>query len=340
MESMARHWYFRNRPAGSIDDDTLEYVTEAMDPVPEGGFLVRTLLLSLDATNRVWLSDWDIYMDPVHIGDRMRGFVLGEVVASDHKDFPEGSLVTGLSTWSTYIATQGDEFQPFICPPGVDLAEAFGALAVAGPTAIHGLLTIGEPKAGETVLVSAAAGAVGQLVGQLAKLQGCHVVGIAGGAEKCQRLTERFAYDAAVDYKQGDMVSQLGIAAPEGVDVLFENVGGDVLDAGLTVMNDFGRVVICGLISGYNAKEPSPGPYMFRNVIMRRLRIEGFVILDHVDRYAEYQQRIGKWMQDGQLNFDVHVVEGLDQGVEALKLLYSGGNNGKLMVKVGERDRD
>lgn len=336
MQPDAKHWYFRNRPAGDIDDQTFEYVTEAIDPLPPGGFLVRTLYLSLDATNRVWLSEWDIYMEPVHIGERMRGFVLGEVMCSDNPDFVDGSLVTGLSTWSTYIATTGEGFQPFVCPKGVDLAEAFGALAVAGPTAIHGLLEVGNPQAGETVLVSAAAGAVGQLVGQIAKLQGCRAVGIAGGEEKCNRLVKRFAYDASVDYKKGDIVEQLREAAPEGIDVLFENVGGEVLDAGLTVMNDFGRVVVCGLISDYNSREVESGPKMFRNVIMRRLRIEGFVILDHVASYDRYQRQIGEWMQRGEITFDVHKIEGLEQGVMALKMLYSGENQGKLMVRVGD----
>lgn len=334
MPTKARHWYFNARPKGEIDHTTLVLREEEIGELRDGEFLLKTLYLSLDATNRVWLSEWDIYMEPVHLGDRMLGFVVGRVVESRNPEFPVGSLATGLSTWSDYVRTDGTGFQLF---PGIsdfDVAEAFGILAVAGPTAVHGLLTLGQPKAGETVLVTAAAGAVGQLVGQIARIQGCRAVGVAGGLEKCRLLTEVYGYDAAVDYKQPDLVGQLRAVAPDGIDLLFENVGGEVLDAGLTVMNDFGRVVVCGLISTYNASGEVPGPYMFRNIIMRRLRMEGFVILDHMDAYPGYQMQMLEWMREGKLTYRLHVIKGLDQAVNALKLLYTGGNMGKLMVEI------
>ncbi|MEO0436509.1 MAG: NADP-dependent oxidoreductase [Pseudomonadota bacterium] len=331
------HWYFRKAPDGNADETTFEFVSEPREAISEGGIRVATLFLSLDATNRVWLSDWDIYMEPVQIGERMRGFVLGEVIESENKDFPLGTLVTGLSTWSEEIVSSGEEFTQFHSSGDQDLAAAFGAMAVAGPTALHGLAAVAEIQEGEVVLVSAAAGAVGQLAGQIAKLKGCRTIGIAGGEEKCRRLRERFAYDVAIDYKQGDIESQLKEAAPLGVDVLFENVGGEVLDAGLAMMNDFGRVVVCGLISTYNAKEPVPGPFMFRNVIMRRLRIEGFVILDHIEHYPTYQRQIAQWLREGSIRFDVHTVDGLGSAVDAMNMLYSGENMGKVMVKVSDR---
>ncbi|MEM6485699.1 MAG: NADP-dependent oxidoreductase [Pseudomonadota bacterium] len=336
-DAFAKHWYFRNAPEGPVDENTLELVTEPRESMPAGGVRVAVLFLSLDATNRVWLSDWDIYMEPVRVGDRMRGFILGEVIESENADLPLGSLVTGLSTWSSEVVGTGEEFAPFYDGHCDDLAVGFGAMAVAGPTALHGLVSVAKVKQGDVVLVSAAAGAVGQLAGQIAKRMGCRTIGIAGGEDKCHRLLTRFAYDHAVDYKKGNLVEQLNEAAPYGVDVLFENVGGEVLDAGLSVINDFGRVVVCGLISSYNARDPVPGPYMFRNVIMRRLRIEGFVILDHLEHYPAYQKQVGQWLKDKSIQFDVHTVEGIDQAAIAMNMLYSGENRGKLMVSVSDR---
>ncbi|MDD3763514.1 MAG: NADP-dependent oxidoreductase [Nevskiales bacterium] len=335
MSKSARHWYFNQRPKGDIDDQTLVLREEPVPELKDGEFLVRSVYMSLDATNRVWLSDWDIYMDPVRIGDRMRGFVIGEIVQSRHPDFREGDLAAGLSSWSDYIVDNGTAFQKMPPIPGLKLADAFGILTVAGPTALVGLMDVGQAKAGDTVVVTAAAGAVGMLVGQIAKIHGCRTIGIAGGAEKCGWLKSDLGYDEVVDYKNENVVERLRQLAPDGVDVHFENVGGEVLDAGLTVMKDFGRVVICGLISTYNASGPVPGPYMFRNVIMRRLTIQGFVILDYMERYPELQLKLAGWMQEGRLKYRLHVVDGLENAVGALKLLYSGGNQGKLMVKIG-----
>lgn len=335
MTLMARRWYFNKRPAGDIESDTLVLRDEAVPGLEDGQFLVRSVYMSLDATNRVWISEWDIYMDPVRLGDPMRGFVVGEVAESRHPDFPTGALVAGLHTWSDHFVTDGQGFTLWPDIAGLDLAEAFGILTVAGPTAYWGLLEIGKPKAGDTVVVSAAAGAVGSLVGQIAKMHGCRAVGIAGSEEKCRWLVDELGYDAAVNYKDGDLVESLRAACPDGIDVLFENVGGDCLDAGLTLMNDFGRVVVCGLISTYNSKGAIPGPYMFRNVIMRRLTIQGFVILDHLDQYPRMQEALVRWMKDGQLRYRLHIVDGLENAADALGLLYSGGNNGKLLVRIG-----
>lgn len=335
VSDAARHWYFTNRPVGDLDDNTLTLKDEALPALSDGELLVRTIYISMDATNRLWLSEWDLYMDTIPLGERMQGFAIGEVMDSKNPAYPKGALVTGLFPWADRFVTTGEGFQVFPDIPGLDLAEAFGILAVAGPTAIHGLLKVGRPEPGQTVLVTAAAGAVGQLVGQIAKIHGCRVIGVAGGDDKCRMLTELYGYDAAVDYKKGDLVEQLRTVAPEGIDCLFENVGGDVLDAGLTVMNDFGSVVICGLISSYNSADPVPGPYMFRNLIMRRLRVEGFVILDHMDAFPEYQAQMIEWMLQGKLKYRLHVVDGLENCLNALKLLYTGGNGGKVMAKVG-----
>ena len=335
MPKSARHWYFNQRPQGELDDQSLLLLREEPTPALEPGqFQVRVVYISLDATNRLWLSELDLYMDTVKLGQRMLGFSVGEVVESRNPDFPVGQLVAGLGTWSDYVVDNGTVYQKMPAIPGLELADAFGVLMVAGPTALVGLMEIGKPKPGDTVVVSAAAGAVGMLVGQIAKIHGCRTIGIAGGADKCAWLKE-LGYDEAVDYKNEDLVDRLRALVPEGVDVHFENVGGKVLDAGLTVMKNFGTVVICGLISSYNSTEPVPGPYMFRNLIMRRLRVQGFVILDYLDRYPEYQQQLAGWMLEGKLKYRLHIEDGLENAVNALNLLYRGGNNGKLMVRVG-----
>ena len=331
-----RRWHLNRRPAHDIVSDTLVLREEPLPVLQEGEFLLRTIYLSLDATNRVWMSDWDSYMDPIQIGAPMLGFIVGEVEKSLHPGFPVGSLAAGLGPWGTYAVSNGDGFALMPLIPGIALADAFGVLAIAGPSAYVGLMEIGRPKSGDTVVVTAAAGAVGMIVGQIAKLHGCRTIGIAGGADKCRWLTEDLGYDVAIDYKQGDLVEALRRAAPNGVDLHFESVGGEVLDAGLTVMKNFGTVVICGLISSYNSGgTPIPGPFMFRNIIMRRLRIEGFVVLDHIAKFPAYQRKLAGWMLEGKLKHRLHIVPGIENAQDALKLLYTGGNHGKLMVRVG-----
>lgn len=336
MAQTARRWYLAKHANADIEADTFEFREEPIPALKDGEMLVRSIYLSLDATNRVWISTWDQYMDPVNPGEPMRGFVCGEVVESKNPAFQAGQIVAGMHSWSDYFVTDGATFSAFPALPGIDLSEAFGTLAIAGPTAYVGLINVGEVKAGETVVVSAAAGAVGMMVGQIAKLKGCRTIGIAGGPEKCARLTEEFGYDEAVDYRNEDVAARLKALAPDGIDLLYENVGGQILDAGLAAMKNFGRVVICGLISTYNQSGgPVPGPYMFRNVIMRRLRIEGFVILDYVEEMPGILQELAGWMMEGKLHFRVHVVDGLEQAPDALKMLYTGANQGKLMVRIG-----
>lgn len=298
--------------------------------------LLRSIYLSMDATNRLRLGDWDLYMDPIREGKAMKGFTLAEVV-SRHPGFPQGSLVAGLVPWSEFAISDGSGLSIVPRIPGLKLADAFGVLVIAGPTALVGLMEVGRPKPGDTVVVTAAAGAVGMLVGQSARIHGCKTIGIAGGAEKCGWLTSEFGYDHAIDYKRENVVERLRELAPPGVDVHFENVGGEMLDAGLTVMKDFGSVMICGLISTYNsaAGDRIPGPYMFRNLIMRRLRVQGFVILDYADRYPEYQQQFAQWMLQGRLKFRLDVTSGIDKALDTLKMLYTGANKGKVLVQSG-----
>ncbi len=332
-EIIARRWYFDRRPEGLVDEKTFVLREEPIPALRDGEFLLRTRYLSLDATNRVWLSDWDIYMEPVRIGEPMRGFVFGEILESRHPAFPKGSYAAGLHSWSDHIVSDGTGFSPFPALDGIDPAEAFAILSVAGPTAHVGLFHIGGLKDGETITVSGAAGAVGLMVCQIAKGRGCRVIGIAGGAEKCRMLIDEVGIDAAIDYHSEDVTARLGELCPDGIDLCFENVGGDILDASLMHMKNLGRIVICGLISSYNAGAPVPGPYMFRNVIMRRLTIKGFVILDHVDLLPAVLGELAGWMRDGRLSMKLHIVEGIEAAPEALNLLYTGGNTGKLLVR-------
>ena len=335
--TVTRRWYFNRKPSRDLEADTLQLREDRLPEPQEGEVLLRSIYLSMDATNRLWLGDWDLYMEPIREGEPMKGFTLAEVMVSRHPGLPKGSLVAGLVPWSEFAISDGSGLSIVPRIPGLKLADAFGVLAIAGPTALVGLMEIGRPKPGDTVVVTAAAGAVGMLVGQIARIHGCKTIGIAGGAEKCGWLTSEFGYDHAIDYKRENVVERLRQLAPQGVDVHFENVGGEMLDAGLTVMKDFGSVVICGLISTYNsnAGDRIPGPYMFRNLIMRRLRVQGFVILDYVDRYPEYQQQLAQWMLEGRLNFRLDVTQGIERALDALKMLYTGANKGKVLVQIG-----
>lgn len=334
--TIARSWFLQKRPTRDIEDDQLVLREHALPPIKPGEFLMRTILLSLDASNRIWMSDMESYLPPVALGAPMRGIVLGEVMQSLHPDFPVGGLVWGLDTWSDFAISNGEGLM--LMPPihGLDLARIFGLLAIAGPTAYIGLHDIGRIKPGDTVVVTAAAGAVGMVTGQLAKIHGCRTIGIAGGKDKCQQLVEQYGYDHAIDYKSENVLARLRELAPEGIDVQFENVGGEQLDAALAHMKNGGVVVLCGLIASYGSHAPVPGPYNFRNIILRRLRVEGYICFDYTrTSYPAMQANFVQWVREGRLHFGLHEVAGLEKAVETCKLLYNGGNQGKLLVRIG-----
>ena len=330
-------WRFAERPESTINNQTFRLEQQALPNLEEGQVLVRNLLISMDATNRLWLTERDeLYVDPLQPGDSMKGFGLAQVIESTSRLFKSGDLITALTEWSDFSVLDAQTVQPFGCPPGLDLAKAFGVLSIAGPTAYHGLFHIGQPKPGETVVVTAASGAVGALAGQMAKLAGCRVVGTAGSDEKCAWLTQELGFDAAINYKKADLASALADACPAGIDVQFENVGGDILDHCLRLMNNYGRVVICGLISMYNSNNNAPGPTMFHNTIMKRLKIEGFVVLDLVDKMPKICAQLVQWMIEGKLQFRLNLSEGLDQAPAALQKIYTGANDGKVLVRLAD----
>ena len=334
MTDVNRVWRLRKRPVGLIGDDVLSFDREPIPEPGEGQFTFRMNYLSLDPTNRIWMSDIDQYMPPVAIGDPMRGIVCGTVVKSKHGGFVAGDIVSGLGSWADYQIGTPVTLNKMGPLGGVPVADAFGLFAAVGPTAYFGLIDIGTPKAGETVVVSGAAGAVGSVVGQIAKIKGCRAVGLAGSDAKCKWIVDELGFDAAINYKKEDVAAALKRACPKGIDIYFDNVGGDILDACLKQMNLKGRIPVCGLISQYNATEEVPGPKNYPMILMQRLRVEGFIILDYASRYPEAIGALGQWMQQGKLKFHVDMHEGLENAVSTLRMLYTGENQGKLMLHV------
>lgn len=334
---MSRTWHLKSRPVGDVAPGDLELREAELVPLKDGEVRVKTIYLSLDPTNRIWMSDMDAYLPPVGLGDPMRGGSLGVVTDSASDKVAVGTKVlTGLAGWADYNTLPAEQVTPLPDLPGVPLTAWMGPLGATGMTAYFGLMDIGKPKEGETVVVSAAAGAVGSMVGQIAKTQGCRVVGIAGSDAKCKWLTETAGFDAAINYKSEDVGAALDKHCPDGIDVNFENVGGQIMDEVIARLNDFSRMPLCGLISTYNATEPVPGPYNFSNLLMRRTLVKGFIIIDYLDRFPEGIQAMGGWLMEGKLKFETDVVDGLENAPASLERLFTGKNLGKLVVKVSE----
>ncbi|EMD83805.1 NADP-dependent oxidoreductase [Pacificimonas flava] len=329
-------WRLARRPEGDIDKGDLTFTEEEQRAPEAGEALVEVIYLSLDPTNRIWMSDREQYMPPVEVGDPMRGGICGRVVSSRAPGLPEGTLVAGLGEWASHVIVEEGKVSPMRGVEGLPLAAAFGTFGGVGMTAYFGLLDIGQPQAGETLVVSAAAGGVGQIVGQIGKIKGCRVIGIAGGAEKCRFITEDLGFDHAIDYKNEDVGAALDRLAPDGVDIDFENVGGPIMQAVLERMNNFGRIPLCGLISQYNERGETQGgaPAYWETMLMRRLTVRGFIVTDFAPRFSEAAAQLGQWLAEGRLTTRQDVRQGLDRADDYVKLLYSGGNFGKLLVEV------
>ncbi|OBJ50303.1 NADP-dependent oxidoreductase [Mycobacterium sp. 1423905.2] len=335
MADRNRRFLLRQRPTGRIGPDTFELSEEAIPDLAQGEALVRVDWISLDPTNRTWIDDTPTYLPPVGIGEVMRAGGLGEVVASKNPRYPVGQLVQGLLGWQEYVvASDSAPLLPVEVASGVSPSAYLGALGITGLTAWLGIRDIGKPRPGETVVVSAAAGAVGSVAGQLAKVDGARVVGIAGGPEKCALLTDQLGFDAAVDHRAEDWAAQLAAATPDGIDVDFENVGGDIMDAIFARLNLNARVALCGLISGYNSADPPPGPRAFGNLLIQRATLRGFIVLDHLGRAPEASAEISGLIADGRLTPLETVVEGFEQLPTAINMLFDGANVGKLVVKT------
>jgi NADPH-dependent curcumin reductase CurA len=333
-----RQYVLRSRPVGELADSDLELREIDIRAPGPGEIQVRTTHVSMDPTVRIWMSDMPGYLPPIPIGDVVRALGAGVVEQSNHPDFGPGDAVFGITGWQTHPTARPEEAMFEKLAPGVSAEMSLAVLGVtSGFTAYFGLLDITNPQPGETVVVTAAAGSVGSLVGQIAKIKGCKVIGVAGGPEKCKYVVEELGFDACIDYRNEDVGAALDRLAPEGIDIDFENVGGAQLDAILLRMKLHGRISLCGMISDYNrCGQPTPGPYNFAQILMRRITITGFIILDYIPRFAEAAPELIKWTAEGKLKANTYTINGFERLPDALRELVGGGTGkiGKMVVRV------
>jgi NADPH-dependent curcumin reductase CurA len=329
-----RRWLLARRPQGLVKADDFKFSEEGVPALADGEILVRNLYLSCDPTQRSWMSV-KTYMPAVKLGEVMRSFAVGEVRASRDPRFKEGQIVYGMFGWQDFCAARADDFFPMLAvPSGVSLEAALGVFGLTGLTAHFGLTEVADVKPGETVVVSGAAGATGSVAGQIAKILGCNVVGIAGGREKCDYLVKTLGFDAAIDYKNENIVSRMRETCPKGINVFFDNVGGKILDAALMMLAMRARVVICGSVSGYNDQGPPEGPRNLMQLLVRRARMEGFVMTDFNDRVPSALVALSAWVREGRIKHRSDIVEGFENAPAALLRLFSGENLGKQLVRI------
>ena len=330
-----REIHLAARPTGLPAASDFELVEAPMPEPGDGEFLVRNIYMSVDPYMRGRMRDVQSYVPPFEFGEAMTGGSVGQVVESNHPAYPTGAFVGGFEGWRQYYKTDGSG-QLLVDPAMAPLSTFLGVLGMPGLTAYVGLLDIGKPKAGETLFVSAAAGAVGSLVGQLGKIKGCRVVGSAGSQDKVDLLTGELGFDVAFNYKGANLSKELAESCPDGIDVYFENVGGPMLEAVLGHMNQSGRIPVCGMIAHYNDEEPAPGPRNLFAVITKRLTMQGFICMDHYDRLGDFIRDVGGWILEGKVTYRETIVEGIDHAAEAFIGLLQGENVGKMLVQVGD----
>ncbi len=335
MSDMNRRLVLAERPTAAVDERTVRLERTDLPEPAAGEALVRTRYISIDPTIRTWMDDAPGYLPPIAIGDVVRAAGIGEVVRSNSDRYQPGQLVFGMTGWQDYTVADEQTAQMQLLPDGIDPTAALSVFGTTGMTAYFGLIDVGRVKEGDTVVVSGAAGATGSTVGQIARIKGAgRVVGIAGSDEKCAWLVDELGFDTAINYKEPDVAGRLRAACPGGVDLYFDNVGGELLDICLGQLAMRGRVVLCGAIASYNEPGAPPGPRNYINLLVRRGRMEGFIILDYLDRFPEGQAEMAQWVAAGQVKFAVHLVDGLEQAPSALNLLFTGGNRGKVIVRV------
>lgn len=328
---MNRQWIYAVRPDGPVSVDNFKY-QEIDVPEPRAGqALARLCYLSFEPAMRTWLEDFITYMPPAPLGQPMVGPGVFQVVASNTPALNEGDLVSGMMSWQDYEVVDGNVR---VVPPGTPIPVMLGPLGGTGLTAYIGLLDIGRPQPGETVLTSGAAGATGSVAAQIARIKGCRSVGIAGGADKCRWLLEEARLNGAIDYKNEDVAARLAELCPDGVDVYFDNVGGDMLETVMGHMNQGGRVAVCGAISTYNQGMRRPGPSNMFEIIEKRLTLQGFVMFDHMDRVPAASADLGQWVAEGEIAFQTDIQEGFDNIPTTFLRLFSGANQGKQLLKV------
>ncbi|MED5512910.1 MULTISPECIES: NADP-dependent oxidoreductase [unclassified Pseudoalteromonas] len=333
-----RQYILESRPTGPATENNLVLKTSTLASPKQGEVLLRTIYLSLDPYMRGRMSDAESYADPVEVGDVMVGATVCQVEQSEHPDYKVGEWVLAYTGWQEYAISNTEGLMKLGESPDTP-SYALGILGMPGFTAYMGLLDIGEPKAGETVVVAAATGPVGATVGQIAKLKGCKVVGIAGGSQKCKHAIENLGFDACIDHKADNFEEQLKDACDQGIDVYYENVGGHVLDAVLPLLNTKARIPLCGLVSQYNATELPPGPdrlSMLMGLILRkRIKVQGFIIFDdYSDRYGEFAQDMQQWLNDGKIKYKEHLETDFEKTLDAFNAMLNGENFGKTVVQV------
>ncbi len=330
--SVNRQILLKSRPEGAPSRDNFALVETPVPTPGEGEVLMRTLFLSLDPYMRGRMSAAKSYAKPAELGQPMVGGTVGEIVASRHPQYREGDIVLGYGGWQEYALSNGRGLRK-LDPAAAPVSTALGVLGMPGMTAYVGLLEIGQPRPGETVVVAAASGAVGSVVGQIAKIKGCRAVGIAGGTAKCRFVVEELGFDACIDHHAPDLDRHLEIACPKGIDVYFENVGGAVQRAVWPLLNDFARVPVCGVIAQYNATGPSPGPDT-ATILRKRLLVRGFIVWDFAAKEADFLRDVGAWVRDGRVKYREDIVDGLEKAPEAFLGLLQGKNFGKMLVRV------
>ena len=324
-----------SRPEGLPDASTWVLEKNEIPGIDEGEFLVKVHYISLDPAMRGWIRDQRSYIPPVQIGEVMRAGAVGEVLESKHSDFAVGDYVTGTGGVQQYVATDGKGWTK-LYGSAEDLPLFLGTLGMPGFTAYFGLLDVGALKEGENVLVSGGAGAVGSVVGQIAKIKGCHVVGIAGGADKCRYMVEELGFDEAIDYKSESIREAIKEKCKGGIDVYFDNVGGEILDAALTRIKRKARIVICGAISQYNSTEAIIGPANYLSLLVNRARMEGFIVFDYTKDYPKAAAEMAQWMKEGKLKSKEAIFEGIENFHDTFLRLFNGDKKGKLVLKVSE----
>ncbi len=322
-----------SRPVGEVKRSDFSFTDEPLPDLQEGQILLKTLYLSLDPAMRGWMNEGKSYIAPVGLGEVMRAGGIGQVVESKNPRFAVGDYLSGTTNVQTFCISDGRGFSK-VDPNLAPLTNYLNVLGMPGMTAYWGLLDVGQPKPGETVVVSGAAGAVGAVVGQVAKIKGCRVVGIAGGRDKCDYAVKTLGFDACVDYKSEDVRKGLKAACPEGIDVYFDNVGGEILDIVLTQIRLKARIVICGAISQYNSTTGVKGPANYLSLLVNRARMEGIVVFDYAPKYKEAAMEMGAWLAAGKMVSKEHIVDGIDTFPETLMKLFKGENFGKLVLKV------
>lgn len=333
-ERINHQWRLISRPVGNLTEANFSWTEEVLPALQDGQILVRSLYLSLDPANRGWVREGGSYRDEIPLGAVMEGGGVGVVEESKNSKFTVGDNVQGMLGWQEYVVSDGKGLSKLPNMPGLPLTAYLGLFGHIGLTAYFGLLDICNPQPGETLVVTAAAGAVGSIVGQIGKLKGCRVVGIAGAEDKCKWIVDELGFDAAINYKTEKVSSALRRECPNGIDIDFENVGGEIFDAILGQINLGARISICGLISQYNATAPVPGPYNLVNILAKRAKVQGFIVTDYMPRAQEAMKDLGEWFMQGKLKYRVEVVEGLPSAPTALNKLFEGSNQGKLIIKV------